>query len=94
VFGKKGILPTTDIPTKANPYVAASSWATRIKHYLKFCIENPPNWIQSNLEEVSAETVFSEGAVRSVLVNQYERNREACTTCIDQLWRTLHRMQS
>ena len=79
---KKGILPTTDIPSKANPYVAALSWATCINHYRKFCTENPPNCIQSNPDEVSEDTVFWEGAVRSVLVNQYERNREARAACI------------
>ena len=79
---RNGIMPTTDIPTNDDLCNAAASWATCINHYLKFCIESPPNCIQNNPDEVFEDTDFWEGAVRSVLVNQYERNREARPACI------------
>ncbi len=80
---KDGILPTDDIPHDArDPCEPASFRRQCIKHYINFCRESPPNCIQSNPDEVDADTVFWEGAVRSVLVNQYERNREARTACI------------
>jgi hypothetical protein len=79
---KNGILPTDDIPHNADPYVTASFRQQCINHYIKFCIESPPNCIQSNPDGVSEDTDFWEGAGRSVLVNQYERNREARTACI------------
>ena len=80
---KKGILPTTDIPHKANkPYVTAASWFQCINHYKKF-IESSPDYTQSSPDEVSSDGVFWEGAVRRVLVNLYERDREARTECIE-----------
>ena len=77
------MMPTDDIPHDADPYVTASFRRQCIKHSINFCRESPPNCIQSNPDEVPADTVFWEGADRSVLVNQYERNCEARTACID-----------
>lgn len=79
---KNGILPLTDIPHKADPYVTAASWFQCIKHYKNF-IESFPDFTQSNPDEVPSDSVFWEGAVRGVLVNQYERNRDAHDACID-----------
>jgi hypothetical protein len=80
---KNGILPTDDIPHYADPCVTASFRHQCINHYIKFCIESPPNCIQSNPDEVPIDGIFWEGAVRSVLVNQYERNLKAHQACLD-----------
>jgi hypothetical protein len=80
---KNSILPTDDIPHKADPFVTASFRRQCINHYIKFCIESPPFYVQSDPDEVPSDGVFWEGAVRSVLVNLYERDINARLACID-----------
>jgi predicted HNH restriction endonuclease len=81
---KDGILPTDNIPHKArNPFEPASFRRQCINQYINFCRESPPDCMHNNPDEVSADDVFWEGAVRSILVDQYERDRQARTACID-----------
>lgn len=79
----EGILPSDRIPHKADPYVTADFRKQCLKLYAEFYQVHPRQREPWLLPDESAEDIhYLEGAVRTVVVNRYERDSAAREACI------------
>lgn len=80
---REGILPTDDIPHKADPYGTADFRRQCLKLYSEFYQEYPRELESCLLPDEDEEgTRYTEGAVRTVVVNRYERDLKGRKACI------------